>query len=175
MFENLSIGLDIATALSVIAAATAFIWNSIVSKKNELKERKKEIIKSHVFKVADRINEESYAILKETTLIGNRIQEGQMIQDLNTWRDKILELPNSFKQLNPIDDVYCGDGRFKRIEPVFRKELEEFIYYFASLVDPEKEVREKWDFETVMNTPNVITMKYITQLYQETEDYFEKN
>ena len=64
MFENLSIGLDIATALSVIAAATAFIWNSIVSKKKELKERKKEIIKSHAFKIADKIIEETSLIFK---------------------------------------------------------------------------------------------------------------
>ncbi len=175
MFENLSIGLDIATALSVIAAATAFIWNSVVSKKNELKERKKAVIKEQVFKVADRIIKESYAILKETTLIENEARRGKMQQDLSTWIDKILELPNSFKQLRPIDNVYCGDGRFKKIEPAFRKELQEFVNYFYTLVGPDRIEGEKWDFDTVMNTPNEITMKYITRLYQETEDYFEKN
>ena len=168
MFDNLSIGLDIATALSVIAAATAFIWNSIVSKKNELNERKKEIIKSHVFKVADRIIEESDVLYKETIRIKNKVRGGDTTMNLEPWKEMILKLPNSFRQLSPLDNVYC-DGRFKVLFNNFYKEMDNFLDEFLKIT----ESGESWDFETVMDTPNEITLKYITKLYQETEDYFE--
>lgn len=173
MFENISIGLDIASALSIIAAATAFIWNSILSKKNERNERKKEIIKTNIFKVIDRINEDSNSIFKETNGIARKIEDGNLIQDLNNWRDKILELPNSFKQLIPIEKVYGGN--YEKLELEFKSELEEFILYFHSLVNPDKETNEKWDFYTIMNTPNNIAIKYITKLYKETENTFENS
>ncbi len=168
MFDNLSIGLDIATALSVIAAATAFIWNSIVSKKNELKERKKEIIKSQVFKVADRIVVESDILYKETIRIKTKVRGGDTTMNLEPWKEMILKLPNSFRQLVPLDNVYC-DGRFKILFKNFYKKMDDFTLDFLKIT----ESGESWDFETVMDTPNEITSKYITKLYQETENYFD--
>lgn len=169
MLENLSIGLDIATALSVIAAAAAFIWNSVLSRRKERNERRKEIIKSHVFKTAEKIVEESTAIFKETKKIEYRIRDGQMTQDLDPWKDLILQLPTSFRWLKPLDEVY-GDGRFMKLASEYENELNEFILYFARLVSPDSD--EKWDFFEVMDKPNQITIKYVTRLYQEAEDYF---
>ena len=169
MIEDFSIGLDIATALSVIAAAGAFIWNSVLSRRKERNERRKEIIKNHVFKTADKIIDESSTILRETKKIEYLIRDGQMTQNLDHWKDLILELPNSFRWLQPLDEVF-GDGRFIKLENEYKNELNEFILYFARLVDPES--NEKWDFYEVMDKPNQITLKYITKLYQETEDYF---
>jgi uncharacterized membrane protein len=48
LFDNLSIGLDVATALSVIAAAIAFIWNSVNSSRRESEERQKEIVRERI-------------------------------------------------------------------------------------------------------------------------------
>ena len=58
LFDNLSIGLDIATALSVIAAAIAFLWNSVLSNRKERNQRRKEIIKEQVFRVVDKLIDE---------------------------------------------------------------------------------------------------------------------
>ncbi|MFK5981853.1 MAG: hypothetical protein QM499_02980 [Flavobacteriaceae bacterium] len=171
MFENLSIGLDIATALSVITAATAFIWNSIISKRNELNERKKAIIQTQVFKVTDRILEESSEILyEETNRIRNIVRGGVTEVNLEPWKEMILKIPNSFRQLIPIDDAYCGDGRFKKLFIEFYKDMDDFTLYFLSII----ESGESWNFESVMDIPNEITLKYITKLYQESEEFIEK-
>lgn len=175
MFENISVGLDIASALSIIGAAIAFIWNSVRSKKKEFNERQKERIESLVFKVIDKVNEESSKILNQTSLIADKIANGETTQDLNPWRDKIYQLPDSFIGLTPLDNVYVKDGRFIKLEQDFRKELEEFMKYFAKLVNPNKEKVEKWDFWAVMNTPSDITIKYISKLYQETENLLVGN
>jgi hypothetical protein len=171
MLENLSIGLDIATALSVIAAAVAFIWNSVLSRRKERNERRKEIIKSHVFKVAEKIIEESTTILKETKKIEYLVRDGVMTQNLDPWKDLVLQLPMSFRWLQPLDEVY-SDGRFIQLSLEFEKELNEFMLYFEKLVSPEND--EEWDFYEVMDKPNQVTIKYVTKLYQEAEDYFSE-
>jgi hypothetical protein len=171
MLENLSIGLDIATALSVIAAAGAFIWNSVLSRRKERNERRKEIIKSHVFKVTEKIVKESTTISQETRKIEQLRRRGVMTMDLNPWKNMILQLPSSIRWLKPLDDVY-GDGRFTVLAKKFEEELNEFIFYFEKLVSPESD--EEWDFYEVMDKPNQITIKYVTKLYREAEDYFSE-
>lgn len=168
MLENLSIGLDIATALSVIAAAGAFIWNSVVSRRKERNERKKEIIKSHVFKAAEKIIQESTPLLNETKRIEKQVRDGVTTMNLEPWKELVFQLPASFKWLEPLDKVYA-DGRFMKLTEDFEKELNEFILYFAQLVSPDSE--EEWDFYIIYK-PIEITTKYVTRLYQETEDYF---
>jgi len=49
--ENFTYGIDIATAISVMAAALAFIWNSIIANRKERNERQKNIVKQTVFKL----------------------------------------------------------------------------------------------------------------------------
>jgi len=88
MFGELSNGLDI---------ALAFIWSSFVTKKRELKARKIEIIKVQVFKVVNKIIEETSHILKEVSKIENSIDKGKNIKNVNHWKYIVLDLPNSFK------------------------------------------------------------------------------
>jgi hypothetical protein len=169
MLENLSIGLDIATALSVIAAAAAFIWNSVLSRRKERNDRRKEIMKSYIFKATDKIVEQTSPLIKETLKIEQNLRDGQTQQNLEPWKEMIVQLPTPFKWLKPLDEVY-GDGRFIKIADEYEEELNEFILYFAKLVRPESD--EKWDFYDVMDKPNQITIKYVTKLYQEAENYF---
>lgn len=170
MFENLSIGLDIATALSVIAAAAAFIWNSALARRKSKLDRRKEIIKSHVYRTVEKIIRDSSDIFRETKKIEYRLRDGETTQNLNLWKDLILELTGSFRWLIPLDQVY-GDGRFELIYKEYSEELDEFIHRFAKLVSPES--NESWDFYDTMDQPNRITLKYITRLYQETENYLQ--
>jgi hypothetical protein len=169
MIENLSFGLDIATALSVIAAAGAFIWNSILSRRKERNERRKEILKSYVFNATDKIVERSTPLIEETLKIRQKLRDGETTQNLEPWKEMIIKLPTPFNWLEPLDEVY-GDGRFSKLAKAYEVELNEFILYFARLVQPGN--KEEWDFDEVMNRPNEITKKYIARIYQETEDYF---
>jgi hypothetical protein len=170
MFENLSLGLDIATALSVIAAAAAFIWNSVLSHRKDRKERRKGVIRSYAFKVADKVYEDMTAIVEETDQIRNRLHEGQTTQDLNPWRDLIFNLRYTLVPLETIDEVY-GDGRFIRLSAELQGELQTFMSDFLKLISPGSD--EKWDFEEVMGRPYMLAKKYHVRLFQETEDYFD--
>lgn len=166
MFQNLSIGLDIATALSVIAAAAAFIWNSALARKKSKLERRKEIMISHVYRTVEALYKETSDIIK----IVHQIRDGEHIQNLNNWKDLVFRLTDSFRWLIPLDQVY-GDGRFQLIYKEYSDELDEFIHRFAKLVGPDS--NESWDFYDTMDQPNRITLKYIMRLYQETENYLQ--
>ena len=166
MFENLSIGLDIATALSVMAAAAAFIWNSALARRKSKIERRKEIMISHVFRTVEALYNETSDITK----IVYQIRDGGHTQNLNNWRDLVIRLTDSFRWLIPLDQVY-GDGRFQLIYNEYSEELDDFIHRFAKLVSPDS--NESWDFYDTMDQPNRITLKYIMRLYQETENYLQ--
>jgi hypothetical protein len=168
MFQNLSIGLDIATALSVIAAAAAFIWNSALARKKSKLDRRKEIMISHVYRTVEALYKGTSDIIK----IVYQIRDGEHIQNLNNWKDLVIRLTDSFRWLIPLDQVY-GDGRFQLIYKEYSDELDEFIHRFAKLVSPDS--NESWDFYDTMDTPNRITLKYITRLYQETENYLNQD
>jgi len=170
MFENLSLGLDIATALSVIAAAAAFIWNSVLSHRKDRNDRRREVIRSYAFKVADKVYEDIKAIMEETDRIRDRLQEGQTTQNLNPWRDLIFNLRYTLVPIETIDEVY-GDGRFIRLSAELQGELQTFMSDFFKLISPASD--EKWDFDEVMGRPYMLAKKYHIKLFQETEDYFE--
>lgn len=170
MFENLSLGLDIATALSVIAAAAAFIWNSVLSHRKDRKDRRREVIRSYAFKVADKVYEDMKAIMEEADRIKDRLYEGQTTQDINPWRDRIFNLRYTLVPIETIDEVY-GDGRFIRLSAQLQEELQTFMSDFSKLISPDSD--EKWDFNEVMRRPYLLAKKYHVRLFQETEDYFD--
>lgn len=170
--ENLTYGLDIATALSVIAAAIAFIWNSIVSRKKERKERHKEIIKSYVFKVADKLYDEQITLNREINSIRNHLLEGETTQNLNPFKSMVENIPFVFRsRITPLDSTY-GDGRFIALAKEFEKEMDEVILTIAKVTSPDHE--GSWDFEEVMTKPTIITESYISKMFIEAEKYIEE-
>lgn len=170
MFENLSLGLDIATALSVIGAAGAFIWNSIRANKKSQKERRKEIIKSYAFDVADNLYDAMIELARESNSIRDRLRDGETTQNLNPWRDLITNLYYTLVPIETIDEVY-GDGRFIKLAVDLQKEMDQFISDFLKLIGPES--TEQWDFDEVINRPFELARKYHVKLFRETKDYFE--
>ena len=169
MFENLSLGLDIATALSVIGAAVAFIWNSIRANKKSEKERRREIIKSYAFDVADDLYDDMTELARETDKIRDRLRDGDTTQNLNPWRDLIFNLRYTLVPIETIDEVY-GDGRFIKLSNELQGEMDKFFSDFLKLIAPDS--NEKWDFDEVMNRPFELARKYHIKLFRETEDYF---
>lgn len=170
--ENLSFGIDIATAISVMAAALAFIWNSVIASRKERKERHKEIVKSYVFQVAEALYDESVVLFKEVGKIENKVLEGEMTQNLNPFKIYVKQLPFIFKsRIEPLDKTY-GDGRFGKISEDYAKEMGDAINTLAHVTSSEYEGR--WDFEEVMYKPLHITDAYIAKLFQEAEKYIEE-
>jgi hypothetical protein len=170
LFDNLSIGLDIATALSVIAAAIAFLWNSVLSSRKERNQRRKEIIKEQVFRVVDKLIDEQIYLFAEISKIENELRDGKTTQDLTPFRDLIVKFQYIFEsRVDPIGNVY-GDGRFLRMVDDYKTEIEEWFQGFYKLISPES--KEKWDFD-IMYEPATITKKYINKLLAESEDYIE--
>ena len=169
--ENLSFGLDIATALSVIAAAAAFIWNSILSKRNERKERHKEIMESQVFKVAEKLGDEAIILFKEIKTIENLVLGGEMTQNLNPYRDAVQLMSYIFKsRIEPLSTTY-GDGRLKDLAKEYDEKMNDAIENLIRLTGPE--TNEEWDFHAVMYKPIELTDSYIISLFSESEKYIE--
>lgn len=170
--EQFTFGLDIATAISVIAAAAAFIWNSIVSARKERKERHKEIIKSYVFQVAEALYDESVVLFKEIGKIENKILEGEMTQNLNPFKIYVKQLPYIFKsRIDPLDKTY-GDGRFAVLSSDYAEEMSEAINTLALVTSSEFE--GNWNFEEVMHKPLRITETYIARMFLEAEKYIDE-
>ncbi len=182
LFENLSFGLDIATALSVIAAAIAFIWNSVNSSRREQKERQKEmarerverqkeVVKNQVFKVIDKLIDEKINLFNEIMFIEHKVRDGETNMNLNSLRDMIYKSTFIFKsRIEPIGNVY-GNGIFLELAKDYEKEMYQWTYDFAELTSGESD--KEWDFNTVMFQPTEITDKYITQLLLESEKYID--
>lgn len=169
MFDNLSFGLDIATALSVIAAAIAFIWNSILARKRERSDRYKEIIKSNVFKVADKLHDESIFLYKMVNNIETRLRAGETTQDLTPFQELVGQLPFIFKsRIEALDKTYC-DGRFEKLALEYGREMDDYIHYLARITGPGSD--EQWNFHEVMHKPLEITETYITRLFLESEKF----
>jgi len=181
LFDNLSIGLDVATALSVIAAAIAFIWNSVNSRKREHEERQKEIIKKRgerqkeiikeqVFRVVDKLIDEQIFLFAEISKIENQLRDGKTTQDLTPFRDLIVKFLYIFEsRIEPIGNVY-GDGRFLELVDNYKSDIEEWFNGFYKLISPDSDKR--WDFE-IMYEPATITKKYINKLLSQSEVYIE--
>ena len=169
--ENLTFGLDIATALSIIAAAIAFLVNTARSNKKERNERHKDIIKKYVFQVADKLYDESMILYSEIEKIENALIEGKTNQDLNPFRDHVQRLHFAFKsRIVPFGTTY-GDGRFVLLVKEYTEEMQESIDRVIQLTIGESD--ERWDFEEVMYKPLTITEKYITKLLEDAETYIE--
>ncbi len=180
--EKLTFGLDIATALSVIAAAILFIWNSANAKKGERiqrekeiiqerKDRRKTIIQKYVFQIVDNLMEDRAKLSIEITNIEDILREGQTTQNLNPYRDLVLHMSFVFKtRLVPLGKTY-GDGRFVKLADEYEKDLNAFILRLQYLTSGESD--ERWDFHDVMFTPLTITDSYITRLIFEGEDYID--
>jgi hypothetical protein len=181
LFDNLSIGLDIATALSVIAAAIAFIWNSVNSSRRESEERqkeivrerierRKEIIKEQVFRVVDKLIDEQIFLYMEISKIENQLRDGKTTQDLTPFRDLIVKFLYIFEsRIDPIGNVY-GDGRFIKLVDSYKAEINHWFQGFYKLISPDSD--ESWDFD-IMYEPATITKKYINKLLSESEAYIE--
>jgi hypothetical protein len=170
LFDNLSIGLDIATALSVIAAAVAFLVNSARSSRIESKQRRKEIIKEQVFRVVDKLIDEQIYLFAEISKIEDKLRDGKTTQDLTPFRDLIVKFQYIFEsRIDPIGNVY-GDGRFLQLVDNYKAEIDQWFRGFYKLISPES--KEKWDFN-IMYEPAAITKKYINKLLAESEDYIE--
>jgi hypothetical protein len=170
LFDNLSIGLDVATALSVIAAAAAFLWNSVLSSRKERNQRRKEIIKEQVFRVVDKLIDEQIFLFAEISKIENELRDGKTTQDLTPFRDLIVKFQYIFEsRIDPIGNVY-GDGRFLKLVDSYKSEIEEWFSGFYKLISPDS--KERWDFD-IMYEPATITKKYINNLLSESEAYIE--
>ncbi len=170
--ENFTYGLDVATALSVIAAAGAFIWNSIVSSRKERKERHKEIVKSYVFQVADKLYDEQIKLNSEINGIRNLLMEGKTTQDLNPFKELVQNIPFTFRsRITPLDSTY-GDGRFTKLALEFEKEMDQVILTIAEVTGPNHQ--GSWDFEDVMTKPIRITEIYISSMFTDAEKFIEE-
>ncbi len=181
LFDNLSIGLDVATALSVIAAAIAFIWNSVNSSRRESEERqkeivrerierRKEIIKEQVFRVVDKLIDEQIFLFMEISKIENQLRDGKTTQDLTPFRDLIVKFLYIFEsRIDPIGNVY-GDGRFLELVDNYKSEIDAWFANFYQLISPES--KKSWDFE-IMYEPATITKKHINNLLVASEAYID--
>jgi len=180
--ENLTFGLDIATALSVIAAAILFIWNSANSKKSERiqrekeivqerKERRKIVIQKYVFQIVDNLMDDRAKIATEITNIESILREGQTTQNLNPYRDLILGMSFLFKtRLVPLGKTY-GDGRFVKLAEEYNEELNAFLVRLQYLTSGESD--ETWNFHEVMFAPLTIADTFTARLISEGEDYID--
>ena len=182
MIDNLSFGLDIATALSVIAAAILFIWNSANSSKKEKIQREKEtvherierrkvIIQKQVFQIADKLADDVSKVNTEINTIYSGVSGGDTSQNLNSYRDVVLELTIIFRvRLVPLGKTY-GDGRFIKLATDYDNELRAFLQRLKELTSGDSD--ESWDFNDVMYTPLTITENYIGKLISKAEDFID--
>jgi len=170
--DNLTYGLDIATAISVIGAAVLFIWNSTKNNRNLQKERHRAHIKSSVLKVTDKLNDEVIKLFDEIQIIMEKLLQGETTQDLTPYKLRVERLPFIFKtRIDPIDKVY-GNGRFKKLVKEYDASMDEAIHALHKLTKGES-TGEKWDFEEVMYKPVSITTASIAELFFESERLIE--
>ncbi len=167
MLDNMQIGLDIATALSVVGAAIAFIWNSSLSGKREKQQRYKEIVHAYMLRISSRMYDKLMQINKRIQGIQDKILQGEMNQDLNPYKNDIYDLKFTFRYtIEPFDKSY-GDGRFIKIANNFEEELNEYIELLIR--STLKGSGESFD----LATPVKIANKYITEFMTVAEKYID--
>lgn len=168
MLDNMQIGLDVATAISVIGAAVAFIWNSTLSGKKEQKQRRKEIIHSYMMEVTGRMYEELKDLNKRIQIIEDLILQGQTTQDLNPYKNDIYDLKFTFRYtITPFDEAY-GNGKFIALLQEYEEKIDDFM---ALLIRSTLQGSgEKFE----LDTPVVITNEFITKFMKSAETYINE-
>jgi len=165
MWDQMQIGLDIATALSVIGAAIAFIWNSSRSRKQEVKERYKEMITTNMWQTIQRVYEEQKELHTELTRINEDLVQGKTNQDLTQFKFCLLDLAFVFKtSIMPFDRTY-GKGELIKLAEAYKEEL--FAYGMVVKRATVDQSGEEFDFDEFIN----ITDKYMAQFMKMNEEY----
>ncbi len=180
--DNLSFGLDIATALSVIGAAVSFIWNIRKENKkkqedrerifkNEQKERQRRHIRQTVLKVTDKLTDEATEMFEDVQRIKSMVLDGATTLDLTPYKLKVERLIFTFGvRIKSLDKIY-GDNIFGQLVEEYKNEMNNSILVVSNVTSGETD--EKWDFEEVMYAPVNITGAYSTKLFVESEKYLE--
>jgi len=175
--ENISIGLDVATSLSIITAAVVFLWNAINSKKKDREElrienekKRNEIRKNTIRKQVIVLIEKLYLEKSKLTELVEMIGEGET-QDLNAYINIIKNFAEVVEErFMPFATVY-GDERFLSLYNEYADELYKFIHRLNELTRGDSS--EKWDFYSIMYEPKYITNKFIQNLLVQSEAYIE--
>jgi hypothetical protein len=165
MWENMQLGLDIATALSVIGAAFAFIWNSTSSQKRELKERRKDMIKTNMWQTAQRVFNEQKELHTVLLKINEDLIQGKTQQDLTAFKFSLLDLIFVFKaSIMPFDQAY-GKGELIKLSEKYKNEMES--YGMVVVRSTTQGSGEEFDFEEFQN----ITERHMSEFMKITEKY----
>jgi hypothetical protein len=172
MLEKVSFGLDIATALSIIAAAIAFLINMVRSNRKERKERHKDIVKKHILFVTNEMTDDLVELFTEITKIKHALYDGKTTQNLNPLRDIIGVLPYKFKiKIVPFGKTY-GDGRFVKMDLEYAAQMQKA--YDKIVMVTTGSSNEAWSFDEIMYEPVRLTETYIEKLLKQSEEYIEK-
>ncbi len=166
--ENISIGIDIATALSVVFAAIAFIRNTTNSRESARKESQKDAVQRSVFMVVEKLGDELVNLNIETRRIADLVEEGGTTQNLNPYLDLIKNMVFLYQiKLEPLGIAYGEGNQFSTLGKEFEEAQFANIVRFNKLTNSD----EDWDFYEVMNIPVETTKHYIAKLMLAGEEY----
>jgi len=167
MLDNMQIGLDVATAFSVIGAAIAFIWNSSLAGKREKKQRHKDIVHDYMLHISGRMYDELMQLNKIVQNIEDKILQGDMKQDLNPYKNNIYDLKFTFRYtVEPFDKSY-GDGRFIKIAENFEAELNDYMELLI------RSTLQGSGENFTLSTPVEIANKFIIEFMTTSEKYID--